>query len=112
MRGVLSKALTNALAIWVLVVCAYISISPMMDRDTDPEAVRMQSGNTVLYDHRDTCWTTGPAKADIPTHVIMRIEDGAHKGKWFYGGSDYVDIALIDVFEKDNPRVFVKAFCI
>jgi hypothetical protein len=83
-----------------------------MSRDTDPAAVRQASGNTVLYDHRHECWSgTAPALAEVPTHVIMRVEGGIEHS-WFYGGPHWVDIALNDVFTKDNPRVFVVAFCI
>jgi hypothetical protein len=52
-----------------------------------------------------------PAHVDMPTHVIMRVEGGTRGGDWFYGGPNYVRIALQDVFGKDNPRVYVVAFC-
>ncbi len=81
-------------------------------RDIDPDAVRQQSGNTVLFDHRDECWTfKQPEDVDVPTHVIMRVEGGVSGSDWFYGGSKWVDIALADVFTHDNPRVYVVAFC-
>jgi hypothetical protein len=82
-------------------------------RPTDPDAVRQQSGNTVLYDHRDTCWSgLEPAHVDVPTHVIMRVENGVPPhNDWFYGGKRWVRIALIDVFEHNNPDVYVVAFC-
>jgi hypothetical protein len=81
-------------------------------RPTDPEAVRQASGNTVLFDHRSECWTgVEPAHVEYPGHVIMRVEGGVRGSDWFYGGKRWVDIALIDVLEKDNPRVYVVAFC-
>lgn len=73
----------------------------------------MQSGNTVLFDHSSECWVgNAPAWApEVPGHVIMRVEGGTREGHWFYGGSNYVGIALNDIFTHDNPRVFVVAFC-
>lgn len=103
------KAIVKAVVITALLACAP-NLVP--DRDKDPAAIRQQSGNVVLYDHEDVCWS-GMEKAhvDVPTHVVMRIEGGTHKGHWFYGGPAYTHLALVDVFEKDNPRVFVLAFC-
>ena len=112
MSTLLTRAFWKAVLITVAIACVYVIGKPYTEREVDPGAVRNYSGNTVLFDHRAECWVTGPAKAEIPTHVVMRIEGGTRGGHWFYGGKHYVDIALIDVFEKDNPRVFVKAFCV
>ncbi len=82
-------------------------------RDTDPDAVRQQSGNTVLYDHRDECWVgIAPKWAPaVPGHVVMRVEGGIGGSDWSYRGPKWVAIALDDVFVKDNPHVYVVAFC-
>lgn len=94
----------------VALVCLAVWLIPSTPHD--PEAQRLQSGNVVLYDHRDECWTgVEPAKVKVPGHVIMRVEGGVGGSGWFYGGKHWVDIALNDVFTKDNPRVHVVAFC-
>lgn len=109
------RTLLGRAVLYAVLGTALIAVSPQLvpSRGTDPAAVRMQSGNTVLFDHRDTCWVGDrPSWApEYPGHVVMRVEDGVSGGGWFYGGPRYVDIALNDVFTKDNPRVFVKAFC-
>lgn len=112
MIDILKRALRNALVAFTLIVSLFILLEDWMSRDVDPDAVRQNSGNTVLFDHRGECWADGQeAHVDVPTHVIMRIEDGIGGGHWQYLGPKYVDIALNDVFKKNNPRVFVRAFC-
>ena len=111
MTEVVGKGVRNAFIAFALIVSLFILGEDWMSRDTDPDAVRLQSGNTVLFDHRHECWTSGPAMVEVPTHVIMRIEDGIGDGQWRYLGKRYVDIALADTFTKDNPRVYVVAFC-
>lgn len=96
-----------------VIVTALIAIAPTLvpHRGLDPDAVRQQSGNTVLYDHRSECWVgIEPAHVDMPTHVIMRVENGVN-ADWRYLGKRWVDIALNDVFTHDNPHVIVLAFC-
>lgn len=103
------KAVVRAILLTALIACLP-NLVPA--RGPAADAVRQQSGNTVLYDHRSGCWEGAePAHVDVPGHVILRIEGGTRGGHWFYGGPDYVHIALIDIFEKDNPRVYVRAFC-
>jgi hypothetical protein len=101
---------------WKAVLCTALIASiayAYPSRPTDPEALRQQSGNTVLFDHRDTCWTgIAPDWAPaVPGHVIMRVEGGIPDSDWHYRGPAWVRIALDDTFVKDNPRVYVVAFC-
>lgn len=102
MRALIGTALIAAFSQW-----------DFLERDIDPGAVRNNSGNTVLYDHRHECWT-GPKPSwapEVPGHVIMRITETRHHENWFYGGKKWVDLALEDVFETNYHNVFVVAFC-
>lgn len=99
-------------AVWkAVLITALIAVAPsyVPSRGTDPEAVRLQSGNTVFYDHREECWNGAtPAKAEIPTHSIIRKDADS---PWVYAGPTWTKAALEHVFDDANPDMYVYAFC-
>lgn len=110
LRDYLEHAVLKAFVLTALIAgIAYAWPAPTHD----PNAIRQQSGNTVLYDHKDTCWTgQAPADVDVPGHVVIRIDNPRiHGERWFYGGKSFVKTALIDVFQTDILNVHVAAFC-
>lgn len=112
MVAYLRRALALNTAIGMLFAIGWFVLLPSPPVDADA-VWKKHYTSKVLYDYRDVCWQ-GPAPQDapsVPGHVILRVEGSPTHEGWFYGGKDYVRIALADVFTKDNPKVKVGAFC-